>query len=272
MSDRVDALIEEINLHHGLVGSFRQQARAANRSMLDHAIAAGEALLAAKDAVGPFDRSGLGPTWLAWVKANTTVTVEMAPKYMRLAAYKDVLLETDACTIEAGIALLRGQPAYDGSSAGTPLGPEPEWWEAARALSEAGATQTEIACVIGVSSTAVRRAFKVKPPAGATRAGGGQRWTPRAQSSREGAALEGSDADAATLARNLIGVLTAAHKASSNHEARHKYAVALTTLRSVWGMIHEAAKLDAKKEPTPMFAQDDDDGDAEFRRQLVRSA
>lgn len=272
MSRRVDALIEEINLHHGLVGSFRQQARAANRSMLEHAIAAGEALLAAKEAAGSFDRSGRGPAWLAWVKANTTVSVEMAPKYMRLAAYKDVLLATEACSIEAGIALLRGKPAYDGSSGSGPIGPEPEWWEAARALSEAGATQTEIACVIGVSSTAVRRAFKVKAPTGATRAGGGQRWTPRAQPSRVGAALEGSDGDAATMVRNLIGVLTEAHKASSNHEARHKYAVALTTLRSVWGMIHEAAKLDAQKERAPVFGPDDDDGDAEFRRQLVRSA
>lgn len=55
---------------------------------LEHAIKCGEALYAAREAV-------VEGEWGTWIAHNTSLTVKMAGSYIRIATYRDVLLDAE---------------------------------------------------------------------------------------------------------------------------------------------------------------------------------
>lgn len=120
------------------------EAEAAKKTWLEHAVAAGEALLEAKDQV-PYGK------WQSWVRKNTDISHATANVYMRVAVYRD--------DVPAG---LYGCDDVKTSLRHNPTIPHlgPDTWvrqkEAAH-LAERGMGQHEIADLLGVSQATVCR-------------------------------------------------------------------------------------------------------------------
>lgn len=136
----------EVTLGELAVTALREHdlALSAGVSMVDHAISAGEALLAAKARCAPGQ-------WLAWLAANFSVGEGTAQTYMRIARHKDRVRA--AMTLTEAREYLTG---IDGAARG-PARRYPDWMrEAAADMVEQGRSRTEIASELGVSTTSIR--------------------------------------------------------------------------------------------------------------------
>jgi transposase-like protein len=125
---------------------------AAALSSVQHAIRAGEALLAAKQLV-PRGQ------WERWVDANCPAASRMSRPYMRIAAYKAMLPDNTHNAADA-LSFLRGLPAFDGSG---PAKHPPEVRAEAVRLVENGFSQREVAQMLGIDKKCVPRWLKSEP-------------------------------------------------------------------------------------------------------------
>lgn len=130
------------------------------RATLNHAIAAGEAILAAHEQVG----RGKGTGWTDWVAENLSCTLDMSRRYERLAFYRDEVEQAlengflapgrNGGLVMASVRYLAGLPAVGGAANGVRY-PQSTIDEA-RFLVEAGMTNPEAADELGVSAETVR--------------------------------------------------------------------------------------------------------------------
>lgn len=136
-------LAEEANNEHAL-------AIQGARTTVEHAIRAGEALIAAR-------RLCAHGEWLPWVDHNFSATQETASCYMRLAVYREIVLDLGHASVKEAQIYLRGLPPVTrkGSNVGDGGHGEP-LREEARALFAAGATKAEISRVLGVDSNVIK--------------------------------------------------------------------------------------------------------------------
>lgn len=136
---------------HGLVVQ-------AGTAMIEHAIRAGEALLAARDQYcGPLlqDRSlSQNQVWMAWLAENFPGARNTASGYMRVASHQDAIRSAlRDPTLGEALRYIRGlQPSLGGVRV-TPQ----EVIDEARRLRGQGLAFTEIAPLLGISAATVRR-------------------------------------------------------------------------------------------------------------------
>lgn len=149
----------------------------AGQSMVLHAIAAGEALLAAREQVP------LGE-WEAWVKANSGLGVGNANIYMRIARHQERVRESGVLSINAARRLLRKTEREQ---------THPELAAEAKRLKGEGVPQSEIADIIGVSREQVT--YWVNPASYRKRLASVQKAKRRRAQQRK--ALERQERDAA---------------------------------------------------------------------------
>lgn len=133
----LDALAEKVAREHSLVVE-------AGWSMVDHAIAAGEALLAAKRMVP----SGRWEWWLEHSFDGVGVTPQTLRSYMRLARHAEVVREANPRTLQAAARLLRG--SSDSRVDGTLIA-------RAKRMRADGQSYRVIGEALGVSEATVRR-------------------------------------------------------------------------------------------------------------------
>lgn len=133
---------EVANHEHGLVLE-------AGRSMLDHAIRAGDALLQARVQC---DDGG----WLDWLNANFAGGVPTAQSYMRIANYADIVKAAGIDTITDARAYLRGLSGPHEAQRGRHKKFSEEIVAEARRLRESGVVYAEIGRLLGVSPSTVR--------------------------------------------------------------------------------------------------------------------
>lgn len=137
--DNLDGLASLANREHGL-------ALEAGLSMVEHAISAGEALLAAKEQCEP-------GTWLAWREANFGASKWTAEAYMKIAANKDLLTDLgERPTLVGTLKYLRAFPEADRSNRAD----EALRAEAVRRFDGGETNRSAIARALGVSDQAVR--------------------------------------------------------------------------------------------------------------------
>jgi hypothetical protein len=113
---------------------------------LEHAIPAGEALIAARTQIGHGE-------WLAWVAANIDAHMSTVNIYMRIAHHRDVLEAHRMTSYGLARDFLKGWPGpFDAAKPG--YGEDVR--RAALAMVHSGMTQTAVARMLGVSRAAVR--------------------------------------------------------------------------------------------------------------------
>ncbi len=88
-------LAHTANEEHHLVAKSMAQS-------IGHAIAAGEALLLARSLVSD---EGLG--WPGWVRANLDMAPVQAARYLRIAYFKDIVVEAGATSLANALTVLR---------------------------------------------------------------------------------------------------------------------------------------------------------------------
>jgi hypothetical protein len=140
----LDDLANTINSEHEL-------AYQSALDMLSHAINAGDALIEVRTRINEGD-------WIKWIKNNLTVSYGVAQRYIKIATYKNLLLDAEnrPQSINAATSYLR-----DIGVASLPLnktGRKPSFSvEEARRLRKLGMNFTQIGEVLGVSDVAVWR-------------------------------------------------------------------------------------------------------------------
>lgn len=221
-------LAEIANREHGL-------ALAAGMSMLDHAIIAGEALLAAKVSV-PWGE------WEAWVAREFSGSVSSATNYMRYATYKAVLGELGVTSQVVAkqklkeLALVRSADHF-----GMPKSLRRE----ACALVKAGRQQKEVAELYGVSQSTLWA--WINPQAKRERNIGYRRRRKlalaalRKQEQADAARKVGGNiGEAYSMARKLAEEIDRAIACEGNPEARKALTSAYGSLRRVEDEINKA--------------------------------
>jgi transposase len=116
-----------------------RNARQAAETAVRHALACGEALLAAQKLI---PHGG----WQEWLALNHEGSEASAARYMRIAAYRDVIETEGATSIENALGLLEDSPRR---------GRYRPLEEKALALFAEGARQTDIAQQLGVGASTV---------------------------------------------------------------------------------------------------------------------
>jgi DNA-binding CsgD family transcriptional regulator len=217
---RLADLAETINREHELVAQAVADA-------VVHAIAAGEALLAAK-ALVPYGQ------WEAWWKTNTNHTAWTSRLYVRLAENKDEVLRSGATSVAAARKHLVGTAAVTLAGA---VGHRERQAEAER-LRNDGKTYQEIGGVLGVSTATVRMMLNSEYAEN-------HRRRNRESAKRRRAALKaleererqqhlmktvrkagGAMAEMYSMAERMQDVLAQAHRETENREARAALAAA----------------------------------------------
>jgi transcriptional regulator with XRE-family HTH domain len=135
----LDELADIANREHELT-------QAAATSMLEHAIAAGTALLEAKDLCGHGN-------WIPWLEANFHATGHLARIYMRLSRHQDKVREAGF----TGIGQAQAWLAREGTPAAWDSKPPWVHEEARRLRFDEKMTLKEIAEELRVSPTSVHR-------------------------------------------------------------------------------------------------------------------
>lgn len=130
-------LVATVNREHALVGQSA-------RSMLTHAMTAGDALLAIKD-----HHIAYGG-WRQWVEANVDVHWTTANDYMRVAYFRAHLEDVGATQLKEALTLLHGARRV-GSPSGSPGLPDVA--DEARKLRKEGLSTPAIAAQLGVSKS-----------------------------------------------------------------------------------------------------------------------
>lgn len=203
-------------------------AEQAGVTMLDHAIRAGEALLAARE------RSPAGE-WSNWVADNIDAALVTVQLYMRLARYRDVIetLPDPPTSIKRAKFLLIGLPTTTPDNGQEiPAGPANE----ARRLRDEGLTYKAIGELFGVSYQTIRRWIDpdvlMRSKESSRRsskkrheAAKALRQKELAEAAKKAARKAGADAaDAYAMAERLQDVLGRAHRNTDDREAREAWA------------------------------------------------
>lgn len=140
----LDELAATINAEHRAAELAADDARAAMSEAIRHAIAAGEALTAAKSRVPP-------RTWGRWLDENVELSRGSAYRYMRIAHYQDHLASLgERITLKNAGELLAGLP-----DVGTRGRKPNEQREEAQRLAAEGVPKAEIAALLGVDRKTV---------------------------------------------------------------------------------------------------------------------
>jgi hypothetical protein len=222
----LDELAEAVEREHQLVVQ-------AGASMVEHAIRAGEALLAAKNQV-PRGQ------WEAW---TTSSFPDKHPKtlrlYMRLAKYQDRVRESQPGTITAAHRLLAGEPVI-------PV--DEEQREKALHMRKDGATYREIAEHFDVTKERVltwinpryteRRRTRLQQQSRAAR-----RALHRQQRDAAARRAGGSVAEAYSLVRKALQALDGAVQAAEDKEAKQALNQAIARLHAAEDAVVRASKL-----------------------------
>lgn len=126
-------------------------AEAAQLTWLESAIAAGEALNAARTMVEP-------GKWVEWVNENLTFSLSTSYNYTRAADFKDELRATGATTLAAFNLIWRGRHVRPGSPGKkrTSFKVTPELRSRIRSMRDSGSTWNEIADDLGYRRDTVR--------------------------------------------------------------------------------------------------------------------
>lgn len=197
----------------------------AGSRMLEHAVRAGDALLAAHAQV---DRG----KWLTWVEQNIDDYGYGAVNvYMRLARHKAYLAERRPTTISAARSLLVGLPLFDDETS--------HLREEAQRLRDQGKTYAEIADLLGLSQGS--HVWQWLNPDGykksleRTKLYNRRRRAERKALERQerNSAIKvavkkagGAQAEAYAMAERMQDVLGKAHREATDPEARREYALA----------------------------------------------
>lgn len=118
---------------------------------IHHALEVGAALLEARSRVPEGQ-------WGEWCQDNLPISQDQVGLYIRLAHYRDKVLEHHPSTLQEARALLRGLPPTFGFSGATPK--PAEVVDAVYLLRDEGLTQRQIASELGLSKSAVDRYLK----------------------------------------------------------------------------------------------------------------
>jgi predicted transcriptional regulator len=214
----LEDLVATVNREHALVG---QSARA----VLDHAMAAGDALLAIKER-----HIGHGE-WRTWVEANVDVHWTTANDYMRVAYFRERLEELGATQLKEALTLLLGLRRGDSPPGRAGL---PGLADEARELRANGLSDSIIAERLGVSNSAVykwTRPERVRQYAEKARREKEQlrELREREQQVKVARAVRkkgGAIADLYALSERMQDVLGEAHRECEDQEARRELALA----------------------------------------------
>lgn len=127
--------------------------------MIYHAIRAGEALLTARAQV---ERGG----WLDWMERNLTMDVTTGYRYMRIAEYRQQVIESKVESIERAIVLLADQPRRGHGPRGYTDADKADW---IKLVDQVGVKRA--AAALGVApSTISKWASPISPYRGSSRA------------------------------------------------------------------------------------------------------
>lgn len=219
----LDELAATANREHGL-------AIGAAMDAVSHAIRAGEALLAAREQVPMGD-------WSDWLAANFIATQQTAQRYCRVARHKGAILESEAPTLEDGLALLRHvEPERRHSDATR---------RRVREVFEAGNSIRATAVIVGISRTAAARILN--PEASrrheieqGRRREAARKALKREQRAKAAKAVGGDIGEAYSLVRRLADTLDGAAAREGDIEARTAIAKALHSLYRVEDQIVRA--------------------------------
>jgi hypothetical protein len=223
----LDALVETVNREHRL-------AVQAGMSMVGHAMAAGDALLAAKRLM-PHGQ------WGPWLVERFP---DKHPKtlrfYMRLAKYRDQVEAANPPTIAAAHQLLAGEavrPYEDAAKA-----------EARRMRREDGATYVQISAMLGVSYESVREWCDPRRAESRRRRRNAETRAARRalhRSRREQAARSagGAIAEAYASLRRTLQAVEAAGQQEGDREAKAALVLAQQRLYAAEDLISKAVRL-----------------------------
>lgn len=226
----LDALAETARVEHLLVLQ-------AGASMVDHAITAGEALLAAKMQVPK-------GAWGNWLRENFEPSDWTAKTYMRLAQHKDeVRANLEAPTLTEAITHLRGLPTTRRRNYVS----EATKQEALSLRAEGESIRT-VASKLGVSRQAVRdwtdpayyQSRRKKQASKQRRGRVALRAQERERSIRK---IGGPVAESYALIRRTAQALDRAHSTSEDREVRRALSSALAKLHEVEDEIVKAVGL-----------------------------
>lgn len=216
----LEELAATINREHA-------QVQEAVKDAVRHAVIAGEALLQVREQF-----PGVG--WTGWAAENVDLTDWTIKTYIRLARYKDIVLNTpEISTITQARSLIAGlPPAVPRLTGNDGLGYGPEIKAQAKALRSDGLTFEAIAETLGIGITAVRD-WTQPGYQEARRSREERRKKRRRQERRALAETEreeaiktavrkagGAKAEAYAMAERFQDVIAQAHREAANREER----------------------------------------------------
>lgn len=211
-------------------------------SALEHAARAGVLLSEAK----PMVDAG---SWVDWLTENIGISRNTASQYMRLGAYRDLVLPNHECqTIQQAMAFLTGLPAVsDAPYHNVPK----EKIEAARRMREEGMSYHAIGRLFGVTGSSIHR--WINPDADKRRGRAMRQRNARARAARK--ALEQSERDRmirkvggdiadvyASIRRNLQ-ILDKQRAAAQDEQVRASLAYAVANLHRAEDAVAKAVRL-----------------------------
>lgn len=212
---RLVVLAATINREHSL--AYQKAIEA-----LEHAILCGEALIEARDAVPEGQ-------WLRWVDENLNLSTGTLHRYIRVATYKDHLLQAERrpASINAAIGYLKAIEVPAASTGRNGRHPSFDVEEAKR-LRAQGLTFTEIGPMLGVSDVAVWR--QLTPGANRKAIAQANKWKKKrlaerkaleqAQRDKAVAKAGGAPAEAYALLRRCAVALDQALAEAANDDER----------------------------------------------------
>lgn len=205
----------------------------AGTSMIQHAINAGDALLAAKAQVPRGE-------WQDWLVANFERSVAVATQCMRIARHKQAVIEGQATNFRGALRLLHGQ---------TPSNFDPNMAEEVRDLRTQGLTYGEIAERTGVGKSTVFRwcnpeAEKRRRAKAHQQTIAGRRALNRQNRDAAAASAGGSIAEAYSLVRKALQALERAREVERHGpEVKRHISDAMNRIYNAEDAIVKASKL-----------------------------
>jgi hypothetical protein len=222
----------ELREHSETIRREHEQVVAHGLAVIEHAIRAGDALIAAKAIIPP----GQFRDWMD----REVLSVPMCRAYMRIARHKDIVQFQQPATISMALQLLRGADTIDE----IPGSVQAE----VRRMRSAGATWREITEELGVSE---KRARRIWDPEGAKRlARDQQRSTIKARIERRTAermALSkkagGGYSDGYSQLRRLMQLIDGLARTAPEQEVRKNMTLAMSSMNTVEDHFVRAMKL-----------------------------
>lgn len=207
----------------------------AGTAMIGHVIAAGEALLAARERV-PRGQ------WMQWVLENIDQSPATVWQHMRIARYKERVLESQATSTKGALRLLRGE-----AHTSMPIGDEQER-QIVVDLRNSGMTQAKIAETLGIGR---KRVWRILHPDKYEQTKqrkrrltiAGHRAERRAERDQQAKAAGGDVANAYSLIRRALQACDRASTQVESREARQAVQNTINRLYDAEDAIVKASKL-----------------------------